>query len=155
MDHEHHMVSSRSTDHRHQHGLRQHSRLQTSTWTGVAVWTTDTSLSPSYSMDHGHQHGGLSRRPSPGNELFSISDILSLLRGGTIVHPGRVFGVEPSQAPGCCRPPCRPSLAIAHSHLSRSISYLFMEAALQTVVCPTVYFLPKYLYMKILIAMSH
>lgn len=79
------MASGSITDYGYQRGL------WTPTWPGEAAWTIDTSLSHSYGMDHGHQHGGLSRRPNPENEPSSISDILSWLRGGAIVHPGSVF----------------------------------------------------------------
>lgn len=137
------MASGSITDYGHQRGL------WTSAWPGVAAWTTDTSLSPSYGMDHGHQHGGLSRRPNPENEQSSISDIRSLLRGGAIVHPGSVFRGRAFSSSRLLQTTLPAQLG------NCTLPSLFMEMALQTVMCPTVYILPKYFYMQILIAMSH
>lgn len=50
--------------------------------------------------------GGLSRRPSPESEPFSISDLLPLLRAGLLCSHEACSGVEPRRAPGCYTPPC-------------------------------------------------
>lgn len=165
-------ASSGNEGHRHQLGLRWHPRPQ------MSVWTLGVNMASGGSMNH----GGLLWRPGPENKPFFISGILSLLRIRGILWLDINFWDRVSQSSrllhrsppallskGMFPCPLQPSATPVTSVRSPSASLhstcsvppafpafnrLFVEVALQTEVCHTV-FIPKQLSMQILNAASH
>lgn len=68
-------------------------------------------------------HGGLSRRTDPENDLFYISDILSSLIAREILQLSSLLGVETAHTPGFWTPSCRPYWASIGSCINHSISH--------------------------------
>lgn len=77
---------SSSTDCGHQHGFKHRPRTSAGPLAAGQITSSPTMASGS-STDR----GGLSRRSSPENEAFVISDILPLLRDRAIVQLGSTF----------------------------------------------------------------
>jgi hypothetical protein len=103
-----------STTDRHQHGLKQWHRQQTTSWPLVSAQVSDTNIALGCHMTT-DPNMALKRRSSPGNEAFFISAIPSMLRARVILQLCSLFRVGSSgwkdgswvyTIPGCCIPHC-------------------------------------------------
>ena len=147
-----------STTDRHQHGLKQWHRQQTTSWPLVSAQVSDTNIALGCHMTT-DPNMALKRRSSPGNEAFFISAIPSMLRARVILglspcrlqvaacHPTNPTGQRPapsinpsplSHLPQLSHLFCTYTVLLFHL-LHLSIIYSLVVVTLEAVVCHTVH----------------